>query len=152
MYCLLVMTLFPVVYVSHPKHTNGLAIILYSQFLPKKKKTVCFFTKAFHHFALICWNTHISSNCFSSQQLSLLPLSPHIAPDCLAVAKADFNSMQWDGTARRSEGPWSSALHLEPKKGSGWRITPSLNVTLSHTYRTMPIAFLAASSSPKLAS
>jgi hypothetical protein len=39
----------------------------------------------------------------------------------LAVAKAEFNAMMLDGTARRAEGPWSSALHLVPKKDSGWR-------------------------------
>jgi len=26
-----------------------------------------------------------------------------------------------DGTARRPDGSWSSALHLVPKKDSGWR-------------------------------
>ena len=43
------------------------------------------------------------------------------APDRLAVAKAEFDAMLRDGTARRAEGPWSSALHLVPKKDSGWR-------------------------------
>jgi hypothetical protein len=38
----------------------------------------------------------------------------------LAVAKAVFDAMLRDGTARRAEGPWSSALHLVPKKDSGW--------------------------------
>ena len=38
-----------------------------------------------------------------------------LAPDRLAVAKAHFDSMLRDGTARRAEGPWSSALHLVPK-------------------------------------
>ena len=42
-------------------------------------------------------------------------------PDRLAVAKTEFNAMLQDGTARRAEGPWSSALHLVPKKDSGWR-------------------------------
>jgi cleavage and polyadenylation specificity factor subunit 1 len=44
-----------------------------------------------------------------------------LAPDRLAVAKAEFDAMLKDGTARRAEGPWSSALHLVPKKDSGWR-------------------------------
>jgi hypothetical protein len=39
----------------------------------------------------------------------------------LAVAKAEFDAMLRDGTARRAEGPWSSALHLVPKKARGWR-------------------------------
>jgi len=43
-----------------------------------------------------------------------------LAPDRLAVAKAEFDTMLKDGTARRAEGPWSSALHLVPKD-SGWR-------------------------------
>jgi hypothetical protein len=37
------------------------------------------------------------------------------------VAKAEFNAMLQDGTARRAEGAWSSALHLVPKKDNGWR-------------------------------
>ena len=89
--------------------------------MSSSKKSVCLFAKAFHHSVSICGNTHISSNRYSSQQLSLLPLSPHIAPDCLAVAKVEFESVPWDGTARHSEGPWSSAHHLVPKKGSVWR-------------------------------
>ena len=44
-----------------------------------------------------------------------------LAPDRLALAKAEFDAMLQDGTARRSEGPWSSALHLVPKKDCGWR-------------------------------
>jgi len=44
-----------------------------------------------------------------------------LAPDRLAVAKAKFEAMLRDGTARRAEGAWSSALHLVPKKDSGWR-------------------------------
>ena len=43
-----------------------------------------------------------------------------LVPDCLAIAKAEFDAMLRDGTARRSEGPWSSALHLVPKKDNGW--------------------------------
>jgi len=113
------MTLLAVVYASHPKHRwFGYNIV---QPKSSSKKSVCLFTKAFHHFVSFCGNTHISSNRNSSQQLCHLPLSPHIAPDCLAVAKAEFESVPRDGTARRSEGPWSSALYLMPKKGSGWR-------------------------------
>jgi hypothetical protein len=37
------------------------------------------------------------------------------------VAKAEFDSMLRDGTAKRAEGPWSSALDLAPKKSTGWR-------------------------------
>jgi len=44
-----------------------------------------------------------------------------LPPDRLAVAKAEFDAMLRDGTARRAEGPWSSALHLVSKKNSGWR-------------------------------
>ena len=42
------------------------------------------------------------------------------APDRLAIAKAEFDAMLKDGTARRSDGPWSSALHIVPKKDNGW--------------------------------
>jgi len=44
-----------------------------------------------------------------------------LAPDQLMIAKAEFDAMLRDGTARRTGGPWSSALHLVPKKDNGWR-------------------------------
>jgi len=44
-----------------------------------------------------------------------------LAPNRMAAAKAEFEAMLQDGTARRAEGPWSSPLHLVPKKDSGWR-------------------------------
>jgi hypothetical protein len=44
-----------------------------------------------------------------------------LAPDRLVIAKAEFNAMLRDGTARRSENSWSSALHIAPKKDKGWR-------------------------------
>lgn len=37
------------------------------------------------------------------------------------VAKKEFEDMLANGTARRSESPWSSALHLVKKKDDGWR-------------------------------
>jgi cleavage and polyadenylation specificity factor subunit 1 len=44
-----------------------------------------------------------------------------LAPDRLAIAKAEFDAMLQDGTARRSECSWSSALDIVPKKDNGWR-------------------------------
>lgn len=44
-----------------------------------------------------------------------------LAPDKLKIAKEYFSEMIRDGTARRSESPWASALHIVPKKDSGWR-------------------------------
>ncbi|XP_023720537.1 uncharacterized protein LOC111871567 [Cryptotermes secundus] len=46
-------------------------------------------------------------------------LPRRLAPDQLAIAKAEFIPMLLDGTARRSESSWSSALHIVPKKDSG---------------------------------
>jgi hypothetical protein len=43
-----------------------------------------------------------------------------LAPDRLKIAKEQFEEMVADGTARRSDSPWASALHLAPKK-DGWR-------------------------------
>jgi hypothetical protein len=44
-----------------------------------------------------------------------------LAPDKLKIAKQEFESMLANGTARPSESPWSSPLHLAPKKDNGWR-------------------------------
>lgn len=44
-----------------------------------------------------------------------------LAPDRLKIAKKEFEEMLQNGTARRSESPWSSPLHLVPKKDDGWR-------------------------------
>jgi hypothetical protein len=45
------------------------------------------------------------------------------------IAKAEFDVMVRDGTARPSESPWSSALHIVPKKelraGADKDVTPS---------------------------
>jgi len=39
-----------------------------------------------------------------------------LAPDRLRIAKAEFDVMLADGTARRSDSPWASPLHMVPKK------------------------------------
>lgn len=44
-----------------------------------------------------------------------------LAPDKLKIAKREFDAMIANGTARPSESPWSSPLHLTPKKNNGWR-------------------------------
>ncbi|XP_061704183.1 uncharacterized protein LOC133515628 [Cydia pomonella] len=44
-----------------------------------------------------------------------------LAPDKLQIAKKEFEAMLKDGTARPSQSPWSSPLHLAPKKENGWR-------------------------------
>lgn len=44
-----------------------------------------------------------------------------LAPDKLKIAQEEFRIMLASGTARPSESPWSSPLHLAPKKGNGWR-------------------------------
>lgn len=44
-----------------------------------------------------------------------------LAPEKLNIAKKEFGEMLASGTARPSESPWSSPLHLAPKKDKGWR-------------------------------
>jgi hypothetical protein len=61
-----------------------------------------------------------------------------LAPDRLAIAKAEFDAMLRDGTARRSESCWSSALHIGPKKDNGWH--PCGNYRALNT-RTIPYRY-----------
>ena len=44
-----------------------------------------------------------------------------LPPDKLAAAKKEFEAMEDMGIVRRSNSPWSSALHLVPKSNGGWR-------------------------------
>ncbi|CAH2207628.1 jg13957, partial [Pararge aegeria aegeria] len=45
-----------------------------------------------------------------------------LAPDKLKIARQDkFDAMLANGTARPSDSPWSSPLHLATKKDNGWR-------------------------------
>ncbi|GFY00946.1 retrovirus-related Pol polyprotein from transposon 17.6 [Trichonephila clavipes] len=39
----------------------------------------------------------------------------------MKTAKAEFEAMVLEGTARHGEGSWASPLHLVPKKSEGWR-------------------------------
>ena len=43
-----------------------------------------------------------------------------LAPDRLKIAKDEIEDMIREGTARPSDSPWASALHLAPKQ-NGWR-------------------------------
>jgi len=43
-----------------------------------------------------------------------------LAPDRLRIAKSEFEMLR-NCTARRSDSPWASPLHLVPKKEDGWR-------------------------------
>lgn len=44
-----------------------------------------------------------------------------LAPAKLAIARAQFDEMVQAGTARPSDSPWASPLHLAPKGESDWR-------------------------------
>ena len=44
-----------------------------------------------------------------------------LPPDKLLIAKKEFELMLSNGTARPSDSPWASPLHLAPKKDNGWR-------------------------------
>lgn len=44
-----------------------------------------------------------------------------LAPERLMAAKKEFEDMVRTGVARRSDSPWSSALHLVPKSENDWR-------------------------------
>ncbi|KAG7309898.1 hypothetical protein JYU34_004412 [Plutella xylostella] len=52
------------------------------------------------------------------------PVASHprrLDPERLQIAKKEFDDMLLCGTARRSDSPWSSPLHLARKKDDGWR-------------------------------
>ena len=52
------------------------------------------------------------------------PVTSHprwLAPDRLRIAISEFEGIPRNGTARRSDSPWASPLHLVPKKEDGWR-------------------------------
>jgi len=81
-----------------------------------------------------------------------------LAPDRMAVAKAEFDAMLRDGTARCAEDPWSSLLHLVPQKDSGWKPCGDYQAlkarTIADRYpvphiRIIPTALLAAPPFPK---
>ena len=44
-----------------------------------------------------------------------------LKPDKLQIAKDEFAKMESLGIIRRSNSPWSSPLHMVPKKSGGWR-------------------------------
>lgn len=44
-----------------------------------------------------------------------------LAPEKLKIAKDEFQDMLQNGTARPSDSPWASPLHLAPKKDNQWR-------------------------------
>ena len=44
-----------------------------------------------------------------------------LPPECLAVAKSEFDHMLELGIVRPSSSSWSSALHMVPKKSGDWR-------------------------------
>ena len=44
-----------------------------------------------------------------------------LAPDRLRITKSEFEEILRNGTARSSDSPWASPLHLIPKKEDGWR-------------------------------
>jgi len=64
-------------------------------------------------------NTMHHINTTPGQPVSSRPR--RLASDRLAIAKAKFDAMLKDGTARSSDVSWSSALHLFPKKDNVWR-------------------------------
>ena len=42
-------------------------------------------------------------------------------PSKLAVARAEFSTMERLGIVRWSDSPWASPLHVVPKPNGGWR-------------------------------
>jgi len=81
-----------------------------------------------------------------------------LAPDRLLIAKSEFEETLRNGTARRSDSPWASPLHLVTKKEDGWRqcgeyrawaLGPSPTNIPFGTWPTLH-NLLAAKSSPQL--
>ena len=45
---------------------------------------------------------------------------PHLNPEWLAAAKAEFAAMESQGVIRRSKSSWSSLLHMVEKSDGSW--------------------------------
>jgi hypothetical protein len=67
----------------------------------------------------VCHNTILHIRTIPGPPVTCQPR--RFAPDRLSIAKAEFDVMLRDGTARRSESSWPSALHIAPKIDNGWR-------------------------------
>ena len=82
-----------------------------------------------------------------------------LPPDKLAAAKKEFEAMEDMGIVRRSNSPWSSALHLVPKSNGGWRpcgdyrrlkdATRHPTVTVYPIFRTVLLGWQERQYSPK---
>ncbi len=66
----------------------------------------------------------------------------------LAIAKAEFRTLEQLGIIRRSNSPWSSCLHVVPKPDGGWRPTGDYrrlnNITVPDRYPLPHIQDLSA--------
>lgn len=67
----------------------------------------------------VCHNTVHYINTTPGPPISCRPR--RLAPDRYAIARAEFDTMLNEGIIRPSSGPWSSPLHLVPKKDGAWR-------------------------------
>ena len=64
--------------------------------------------------------THVIEHVIETTGRPVFAKPRRLDPSKLSTAKNEFSELEAAGIIRRSNSPWSSPLHMVPKKDSGW--------------------------------